>query len=333
MSTLQDIIKTSTSLGDSQCVQGLGVIPILTKEVPEIPVLEPLELALKRRVARITETGPAGEVPFLLLENTGDRPIIILDGEEVVGGKQNRIINTTLIILANTKVKIPVSCIQAGRWQHQRAYFDSAGSVFRARSRAVQKATVSASVRESGGFRSDQSAVWDEVSTSLHELGVNSATSDFREGREKVAHKLEKFVEAIRPVENQIGAIFINAQGILGLEILGTSTLFSQVCDKVIKSFAFEVLSEPELNGASIKAAMRWWDKTLKSRVTGHTSPGAGVDIRVGAEDLIGSGLFWNGVLVHFSCFPNMRTENHHPDRRRASAGQRRRNSRSVEGD
>jgi len=68
-------------------------------------------------------------------------------------------------------------------------------------------------VRESGGFRSDQSAVWDEVSTSLHELGVNSATSDFREGREKVAHKLEKFVEAIRPAENQIGSIFLSAQG------------------------------------------------------------------------------------------------------------------------
>ena len=234
MSNLQDIIKTSTSLGNLQRVHGLGVIPILAIEVPEIPVLEPLELALERGSARITETGMAGEVPFLLLKNTGDQPIIVLDGEEVVGGKQNRIINTTLVILARTKLKIPVSCIQAGRWQHQRAYFDSAGSVFRARSRAVQKATVSANVRESGGFRSDQSAVWDEVSTSLHELGVNSATSDFREGRETVSHRLEEFVDAIRPAENQIGAIFINAQGILGLEILGTPPLFSQVFDKVI---------------------------------------------------------------------------------------------------
>jgi hypothetical protein len=311
MSKLQDIIKTSTFLGDLQHVHGLGVVPILTKEVPELQVLETLESALRVGVARITETSPAGQVPFLLLKNTGDQPIIVLDGEEVVGGKQNRIINTTLVILARTSVKVPVSCIQAGRWQHQRAYFDSAGSVFRARSRAVQKATVSANVRESGGFRSDQSAVWDEVSTSLHELGVNSATSDFREGREKVAHKLEKFVEAIRPAENQIGSIFLSAQGILGLEILGTPPLFSQVCGKVIRSFAFEVLSEPELNGASIEAATQWWDKILKSRVTGHTSPGAGVDIRVGAEDLIGSGLFWNGVVVHFSCFPNGRTENH----------------------
>jgi hypothetical protein len=323
MSILQDIIKTSTSLGDLQRVRGLGVIPILAKEAPEIPVLEPLERALERGSARITETGLAGEVPFLLLKNTGDRPIIILDGEEVVGGKQNRIINTTLVILANTKLKIPVSCIQSGRWRHQRAYFDSSGSVFRARSRAVQKATVTASVRESGGFRSDQSAVWDEVSTSLHELGVNSATSDFREAGEKVAHKLEKFVEAIRPVENQIGAIFINAQGILGLEILGTPPLFSQVCDKVIKSFAFEVLGAPDLNGAYVEAATQWWDKVLQSRFTRHASPAAGEDIRVGTEDLIGSGLIWNDVLAHFSCFPNLRMARR-PNHRRASAGQQR---------
>ncbi len=231
----------------------------------------------------------------------------------MVGGKQNRIINTTLVILARTSVKVPVSCIQAGRWQHQRAYFDSTGSVFRARSRAVQKATVSASVRENGGFRSDQRAVWNEVSASLDELGVRSDTSDFQEGRERVAHRLEGFVDAIRPAENQIGSIFIDAQGILGMEILGTPALFSQVCDKITGSFAFEVLSAPALNGTSIETIKLWWEKILGSQVTGHDSPGAGVDIRVRAEDRIGSGLFWNGVVVHFSCFPDVRTEDNRP--------------------
>jgi hypothetical protein len=328
MSTVQDIMKTSTYLGDLQRVNGLGVIPILAEEIPEIPVLEPLEFALERGLARITETSPAGEVPFLLLENRGDHPIIVLDGEELVGGKQNRIINTTVLILPYTSVKIPVSCVQAGRWRHERADFQSAGSVFRARSRAAQMLSVTANVIESGSFRSDQTAVWDEVSETLGELRVQSATSDFSEGRERIAHRLEEFVKAIRPAENQIGAIFINAHGILGLEVFGTPVLFSHACDKVIMSFAFEVLSAPDLNGASIEAVREWWDKILKSRVTGHDSPGAGVDIRVGTEDLIGSGLFWKGVLAHFNCFPNVRMENHRQSQRRASAGERRRNLR-----
>src|SRR5208283_3931491 len=298
-SKLQEVIPASISIGDLQCVRGLGVIPILTEEIPDLQVLEPLETALKKGLARITETEPGGEVPFLLLKNTGDRPIIVLDGEEVVGGKQNRIINTTLVVLARTSVKIPVSCIQAGRWRHERADFESAGSVFRARSRAVHKATVTANVHESGSFRSDQHAVWDEVSESLHELGVESSTSDFLEGRERVAHKLEAFVEAIRPAKNQIGAIFLNAQGILGLEMFGTPVLFSQACNKVTRSFSFEVLSAPDLNGGSVAAATQWWDTILKSPFTRHDSPGAGEDIRVGSEDLIGSGLIWNDVVVH----------------------------------
>jgi len=45
MSKLQDIIKTSTFLGDLQHVHGLGVVPILTKEIPELQVLETLESA------------------------------------------------------------------------------------------------------------------------------------------------------------------------------------------------------------------------------------------------------------------------------------------------
>ena len=333
MSILQDIIPTSISLGGLNCVKGLGVIPILTKEITELPVLEPLERALERGLARITETSPAGEVPFLMLENTGDCPIIILDGEEVVGGKQNRIINTTMVIPASTSVKVPVSCIQAGRWHHERADFESAGSVFRARSRAAQMATVTANVRESGSFRSDQSAVWDEVSASLLELGVQSSTSDFREGRERVGHRLEEFVEAIRPAEHQIGSIFICAQGILGLEMLGTPDLFSQVCDKATRSFAFEVLSARDLNGASTQAAKEWWSKIPQSEFSRHASPAAGEDIRVGTEDLIGSGLIWNDVLVHFSCFPNVSRENRRPSQRRASAGQRQRNLRSVASD
>lgn len=100
----------------------------------------------------------------------------------------------------------------------------------------------------------------------------------------------------------------------------------SQVCDKVTRSFAFEVLGAPDLNGVSVEAVTQWWDTVLESRFTRHDSPGAGEDIRVGTEDLVGSGLIWNDVVVHFSCFPNVRMEDRRPNHRRASAGQRRRN-------
>ncbi len=136
-------------------------------------------------------------------------------------------------------------------------------------------------------------------------------------------------MEAIRPAQHQIGSIFINAQGILGLEMFGTPVLFSQACRKVTRSFAFEALNAPDFKDASIEAAAKWWDAVLIAEFTRHASPAAGEDIRVGTEDLIGSGLIWNDVLTHFSCFPNVRMGHHRRNRRRASVSQRRQEFRS----
>jgi len=43
--------------------------------------------------------------------NGADRPLLLLDGEELIGAKQNRILNTTVLVAAHTEVTIPVSCV------------------------------------------------------------------------------------------------------------------------------------------------------------------------------------------------------------------------------
>jgi hypothetical protein len=82
-------------------------------------------------------------------------------------------------------------------------------------------------LRSEGGFRSDQGEVWREVDESLSELRVYSPTANFTEGRERVSHRIEEFVERIRPEENQVGAVFFRPAGVLGAEVLGTWGLFA----------------------------------------------------------------------------------------------------------
>ncbi|HOI94556.1 MAG TPA: hypothetical protein PK250_07605 [Syntrophobacter fumaroxidans] len=329
MRRLENILPKNLSLGQFTNVHGLGIVPIIASEIPDLFLIEPLEKALAQGTVRITETSEAGEVPFLFLENKGPHSVIVLDGEEVVGGKQNRIINTTLIILAHTTVKLPVSCVQAGRWRHDGAEFASGKSIFRAKSRAVQKSTVTGNLRRTGAYHADQGAVWNEVGKSLRELGVHSATADYREGREHIAHRIEEFVETIRPTENQIGAVFLSREGVLGLEMLATPVLFAENSSKIVRSFAFEVLDAPDLNRTSTDGARKWWDDILRCEFTKHPSPATGVDIRLFNQNVIGSGLIWNNVLAHFSCFPNFRQEQNRPNTRRSSIRERRRNMRS----
>ena len=47
----------------------------------------------------------------------------MLDGEELIGAKQNRILNTTVLVAAHTEVTIPVSCVEQGRWGYRGRQF------------------------------------------------------------------------------------------------------------------------------------------------------------------------------------------------------------------
>jgi hypothetical protein len=72
--------------------------------------------AIDAGVLTVTEVDEAGTVPELLAVNDADRPILLIDGEELQGAKQNRIVNTSVLLPPKSKKRIPVSCVEEGRW-------------------------------------------------------------------------------------------------------------------------------------------------------------------------------------------------------------------------
>ena len=109
---------------------------------------------------RVTEVSEAGSVPFLQVANGADRPLLLLDGEELIGAKQNRILNTTVLVAAHTEVTIPVSCVEQGRWGYRGRQFRPGDASLYASLRARKAAHVSQSVGAGRGHRADQGEVW-----------------------------------------------------------------------------------------------------------------------------------------------------------------------------
>ena len=103
------------SLGTPQHFRHLTVFPLL-HPAPREPFYLTLDETLARRCAQVTEVSKGGRVPELRLVNHGDLPILLLDGEELVGAKQNRVLNLTILAPAHSEVVIPVSCVEQGRW-------------------------------------------------------------------------------------------------------------------------------------------------------------------------------------------------------------------------
>ena len=96
-----------------------------------------LEEALEQKCARVNEVSQSGSVPELKFTNDCERPVLLMDGEELVGAKQNRILNLTVLAPAGKTIIIPVSCVEAGRWQARSAEFSVAGRAHFSRGRGI----------------------------------------------------------------------------------------------------------------------------------------------------------------------------------------------------
>lgn len=82
---------------------------------------------LAKKQAEIREVDQDGVVSDLIFDNQADKHALLLDGIELRGCKQNRMVNTTILATAGEKTTVDVSCVEAGRWQHQGETFSHSG--------------------------------------------------------------------------------------------------------------------------------------------------------------------------------------------------------------
>ena len=126
----KDIKKylTSLDLGKLQHFKNMAVLPLMTA-LDDSPQYLILKQALDQHVLVIGEVSKEGRVPELKVTNKSDMPVLLLDGEELAGAKQNRVLNTTILLEQNSETIIPVSCTEQRRWSYESKEFAESGTV------------------------------------------------------------------------------------------------------------------------------------------------------------------------------------------------------------
>ena len=122
---MQTFIKDyleQTKIGRKQSYKNLALFPLLSSYSLDLDYLL-LDEALSGDVIEVGEVGEEGRVPELKVVNKSPMMVLILDGEELVGAKQNRIVNTTILIKGNTTTVILVSRVEQGRWSYESLRF------------------------------------------------------------------------------------------------------------------------------------------------------------------------------------------------------------------
>ena len=294
-------------LGEPLSFEGLTVHPLIRASLVEKDYLT-LDEALRRNAARVTEISESGSVPQLLFRNLGDQAVFLLDGEELVGAKQNRILNITILAPAGKDTIIPVSCVESGRWRHSSSDFASASRAQFSASRAKKAARVSESLAFCAEARSDQGEVWGDIDIKMRRLDGHSATSAVEKVFADHEEKLGQYVARLGCVEAQLGAVFTVKGRLAGMELFDNAITCGLLMPKIIRSYALDAI-DPGYRG-SLNPAIASPGELLKcvteSRYSTHKAVGEGEDLRFDSTPgIAGGALFARDRIIHACVFIN----------------------------
>jgi len=225
MNSIHNVLQ-QLNLGKPVEHDGLSMFPLLGTHAVEKDYLT-LDEALAAHSASVVEVSASGSVPNLLFRNTGDKAVFLLDGEELVGAKQNRILNISILAPAMKDTIIPVSCVEAGRWSHVSPDFKAAPRAQFSESRARRTAHVSEDIKFTGNRRSDQGEVWHDISMKLGSLG---------------SHSPSQAVERAFVDNGQFGAVFAIHGRVRGLEAFDCPETCAKLLPKIIRSYALDAI-------------------------------------------------------------------------------------------
>ena len=295
---------SSLSLGPAQSVGDLAVFPLLQHPSGE-PWYDTLSAAVAAGTARITEVSAMGSVPELRVVNDSPRPVLIVDGEELVGAKQNRIVNLTILVPAKSSITIPVSCVEAGRWRQESHEFTPADRTYHAVGRRSNVEQVSMSLRADGAPRSDQGAIWNEIDVKSARMGARSGTRAASAMFDQQRHTLDQFVDAIKPLDGQVGAIFAIRGQIGGLDVFDSPRTWAALMPKLVRSYGLDALDMGiGGDGFAQPDPGRFLDAVSRARCTIYPAVGAGHDLRFEGGGIVGAALSTEQGIVHAVAFP-----------------------------
>lgn len=296
----------SLRLGTPQVFKNLAIIPLFDEAPLPFDYLS-LKSALEQGLAVITEVSEGGSVPELKVANKSLKPILLIDGEELMGAKQNRIVNTSILLAPESETLIPVSCTESGRWSYNSRAFESSENMMYASARASKSARVYHNKMSHNSYDANQGQIWDEVAHLHAQNSTSSRTSAMSDSYEQKKDDLAEYIAAFPLLENQKGIVaFVNGKP-WAADFVSNAANYADLHAKLVKSFAADCLSLPvnPVESAENLAIDAW--KTLRDLSTSTESivqpVGLGTDIRYDGQNIGAAALVYQESAVHITIF------------------------------
>jgi hypothetical protein len=261
-------------LGSPATYNNLTIFPVVADEVTASAELITLDEGLRSGKVTITElgangrshaisrrqAGDAAEVNRLALTNNSGKPLVLIAGEMIIGGRQDRIVGHDCIIEStNTPVPLDVFCVEHGRWSGGVVFGENIrtgvsggggrGAAVGAGVNAVVLAPMAQpKIRERAEAKKSQGEVWTAVAETVTVNGTGSSTGDLNSVYQdkRVNRKLDDYERAFKDKLSDghiVGVVAVIGGKIVSADVFGNHSLFRAYWPKMLKSYALEAVS------------------------------------------------------------------------------------------
>jgi hypothetical protein len=270
---LSDSPSSAWRLGGPVGFENLTLFPVLSDQRSATEDFITLDEGLKSGTVKVSELSGepessssqirqrgGAEVNRLAVTNNSGKVLILIAGEIVIGGKQDRIVGHDCAISStNTPVPIDVFCVEHGRWSPRSTSERSASAGHPPNFQAAEGVMAAPKVREKAQASKDQQSVWNEVSDKVAANGVSTSTGTLNSVYEdrKVSQKLDAYQDALKGKligDNIVGVVVAVNGEIMSADVFANARLFQAYWPKMLKSFALEAISVKEKSRGVVTA-------------------------------------------------------------------------------
>ena len=117
---------------------------------------------------------------------------------------------------------------------------------------------------------------------------------------------LQDYIRNFRPIEGQVGAVFLIDGQVVGLDSFGKPETFAKVFKKLLESYALDAIDQynPQKEIKVHKSQVTELIKSaLSTEIESRPSVGLGMDLRIESRKLTGFALGFEEQIMHLAVF------------------------------
>jgi hypothetical protein len=300
--TARTYLDTPLTLGDPDVAGPLAVFPLYG----------PSPRLAYRSLAQAVPLGAAvGELPGhasvndLVVTNPTDAPVLIYEGEQVLGAQQNRTFDVAVLVAAGAKLTVPVSCVEEGRWDGTRHAEPMAPAPQAAYPdlRRRKSAALRSRLATDGEARADQGEVWAAVAAVATDTGTTSPTGAMHDVFQHRRASLDEILAALPLHDGQVGAVAAIGGRCVVLDHVSRPDVFAALHAPLLQGYALDALDVPDQPAPSRAVAEAFVAEALRARLSERDGIGLGRTAHFAVPAVGGTALLAERELVALTAF------------------------------